>query len=478
MPCGPTPLASPPSPYRGDIPAGAAHRGRRVSGAAPCFVHRPVLVDLVVELFAPVPAGRRGRRHPRRRRPRRGAPRRPPAPLGPRPRPGPRRHRRRQARLAPLRRPGAPCVHARFDQLAEVAEPLAGLGHAAPAARCSTSASARPSSTGPSGASATAAPPRSTCAWTRPGRSAPPTSSTATDEAELARAAAPRYGDERYARAHRPGHRRRTARRHHRRAGRASCATPSPPPARRRGGHPARRTFQAIRIEVNDELDILPGALDAALDALRARAAAGRIAYHSGEDRIVKARFRHAETGGCTCPPTCRAPCGACARRSACCAAAPGRPSATRSPPTPAPRRPASVPSRSSTPGGGLMATPASRHPRRPQPRARTRGPRRRPAAGRRVTGRGSASRLSPRAGVVARRCVAVRRAVRRGGLPRAAHPEPGRGRRARRAGRRRSRPATRSCASRWPSSSRPERIMDGPPSSLGMVPAGRDRRG
>ncbi len=87
-----------------------------------------------------------------------------------------------------------------------------------------------------------------------------------------------------------------------------------PAPARRRGGHPARRTFQAVRIEVNGELAVLPGALDAAVDVL---APAGRIvalAYHSGEDRIVKARFRHAATGGCTCPPQLPCGCGAVRR--------------------------------------------------------------------------------------------------------------------------------------------------------------------
>jgi 16S rRNA (cytosine1402-N4)-methyltransferase len=75
-----------------------------------------------------------------------------------------------------------------------------------------------------------------------------------------------------------------------------------PAPARRRGGHPARRTFQAIRIAVNDELAILPGTLDDAIDALVPGGRCVAIAYHSGEDRIVKDRFRHAESGGWTGP--------------------------------------------------------------------------------------------------------------------------------------------------------------------------------
>jgi 16S rRNA (cytosine1402-N4)-methyltransferase len=84
-----------------------------------------------------------------------------------------------------------------------------------------------------------------------------------------------------------------------------------PAPARRRGSHPARRSFQAIRIEVNDELAILPGALDQAVELL---APGGRIAvlsYHSGEDRIAKDALRRAETGGCTCPPRLPCTCGA-----------------------------------------------------------------------------------------------------------------------------------------------------------------------
>jgi 16S rRNA (cytosine1402-N4)-methyltransferase len=84
-----------------------------------------------------------------------------------------------------------------------------------------------------------------------------------------------------------------------------------PAAARRTGGHPARRVFQAIRVAVNEELVILPGALDAALAALTPGGRCAVISYHSGEDRITKERFRLGATGGCQCPPDLPCVCGA-----------------------------------------------------------------------------------------------------------------------------------------------------------------------
>jgi 16S rRNA (cytosine1402-N4)-methyltransferase len=84
-----------------------------------------------------------------------------------------------------------------------------------------------------------------------------------------------------------------------------------PAPARRTGGHPAKRTFQAIRIEVNGELEALPDALDQAIDALVPGGRLAVLSYHSGEDRIAKERIRSAETGGCECPPELPCVCGA-----------------------------------------------------------------------------------------------------------------------------------------------------------------------
>lgn len=84
-----------------------------------------------------------------------------------------------------------------------------------------------------------------------------------------------------------------------------------PAPARRRGGHPAKRTFQALRIEVNGELVTLGDTIDAALGLLVAGGRCAVLSYHSGEDRIVKDRFVAAETGGCICPPQLPCVCGA-----------------------------------------------------------------------------------------------------------------------------------------------------------------------
>lgn len=84
-----------------------------------------------------------------------------------------------------------------------------------------------------------------------------------------------------------------------------------PAATRRHGGHPAKRVFQAIRIEVNDELAVLERTLDAALAVLCAGGRCVVLSYHSGEDRRVKERFLTASTGGCVCPPGLPCGCGA-----------------------------------------------------------------------------------------------------------------------------------------------------------------------
>lgn len=75
-----------------------------------------------------------------------------------------------------------------------------------------------------------------------------------------------------------------------------------PAKIRATGGHPSKRTFQAIRIECNHELDVLKNSLDDMVDLLNPEGRLCIITFHSLEDRIVKTKFKEKENP-CTCPP-------------------------------------------------------------------------------------------------------------------------------------------------------------------------------
>ena len=112
------------------------------------------------------------------------------------------------------------------------------------------------------------------------------------------------YGEERYApqiaRAIARARRRRELGSTHQLVDAIKAAVPTP--AQFAGGHPARRTFQALRIAVNDELEQLDAALPAAWELLQPGGRLAAISFHSLEDRRVK-RFLAARARGCACPP-------------------------------------------------------------------------------------------------------------------------------------------------------------------------------
>lgn len=84
-----------------------------------------------------------------------------------------------------------------------------------------------------------------------------------------------------------------------------------PAAARRGRRHPAMRTFAAIRIEVNDEINLIEPAIRAALGCLSPGGRIATLTYHSGEDSIVKVIMREAADGVCECPSTLPCICGA-----------------------------------------------------------------------------------------------------------------------------------------------------------------------
>jgi 16S rRNA (cytosine1402-N4)-methyltransferase len=113
-----------------------------------------------------------------------------------------------------------------------------------------------------------------------------------------------RYGEERYARPIARAIVKRRGSRQFERTGDLveTIKQAIPAPARFGEGHPAKRVFQALRIEVNDELGSLERALPPAVEMLRPGGRLAVISFHSLEDRIVK-RFLRSQEHGCTCPP-------------------------------------------------------------------------------------------------------------------------------------------------------------------------------